>query len=96
MICAETPRSHQRLDAIKLAEYVRQAMLDYHGLALYCIAIAAPNSLPRTLRHGKSQIHPVVCRKMLELGQLALDYLWTSTENTFLKLPVGDDVASGI
>ncbi|KAG0291874.1 hypothetical protein BGZ96_004776 [Linnemannia gamsii] len=96
MICAETPRSHQRSDAIKLAEYVRQAILDYHGLILYCIAIAAPNRLPRTLRHGKPHIHPFVCRKMLESGQLALDYLWTSTENTLLKLPVGDDVAGGI
>lgn len=96
MICAETPRAHQRADAIKLAEYARQAMLDYHGLALYCIAIAAPGSLPRTMHHGKSRIHPAVCRKMLESGRLALAYLWTSTEDTLLNLPVGDDVAGGI
>ncbi|KAF9332496.1 hypothetical protein BGZ91_011683 [Linnemannia elongata] len=79
-----------------LADYIRQAMLDYHGLSLYCIAIAVPGSLPRALRHGKSRIHPVVCRKMLESGQLALTYLWTSTEDTLLNLPVGDDVAGGI
>lgn len=96
VICAETPRAHQRADTIKLAEYVRQAMMDYHGLAPYCIAIAAPGSLPRTLQHGKSQIHPVVCQRMLESGQLALAYLWTSTEDTLLNLPVGDDVAGGI
>lgn len=96
MICAETPRAHQRADAVRLADYIRQAMLDYHGLSLYCIAIAVPGSLPRALRHGKSRIHPVVCRKMLESGQLALTYLWTSTEDTLLNLPVGDDVAGGI
>ncbi|KAF9537836.1 hypothetical protein EC957_007575 [Mortierella hygrophila] len=96
VICAESPQAHQRADAVKLAEYVRQAILDYHGLPLYCIAIAAPGSLPRTLHHGKSRIHPVVCRKMLESGQLALAYLWTSTEDILLNLPVGDDVAGGI
>ncbi|KAG0379099.1 hypothetical protein BGX24_001769 [Mortierella sp. AD032] len=96
VICAESPRCHQRADAIKLAEYVRQAMLDYHGLAPYCIAIAAPESLPRTMRHGKPQIHPEVCRKMLESGQLALVYLWTSAKDSLLNLPVGDDVAGGI
>ncbi|KAK3816861.1 MAG: hypothetical protein J3R72DRAFT_460915 [Linnemannia gamsii] len=96
VICAESPRCHQRADAIKLAEYVRQAMLDYHGLAPYCIAIAAPESLPRTMRHGKPQIHPEVCRKMLESGQLALVYLWTSVKDSLLNLPVGDDVAGGI
>ncbi|OAQ29310.1 acetyl-CoA synthetase-like protein [Linnemannia elongata AG-77] len=96
VICAETPRAHQRADAVRLADYIRQAMLDYHGLSLYCIAIAVPGSLPRALRHGKSRIHPIVCRKMLESGQLALTYLWTSTEDILLNLPVGDDVAGGI
>lgn len=96
VICAETPRAHQRAGAVKLTEYARQAMLDYHGLALCCIAIAAPGSLPRTLHHGKSWIHLVVCRKVLESGQLALAYLWTSTEGTLLNLPVGDDVAGGV
>ncbi|KAF9087334.1 hypothetical protein BGX23_008193 [Mortierella sp. AD031] len=96
VICAETPRCHQQADAIRLAEYVKQAMMDYHGLAPYCIAIAAPGSLPRTLCHGKSQIHPAACRKMLESGQLTLAYLWTSTEDTLLNLPIGDDIAGGI
>ncbi|KAF9104926.1 hypothetical protein BGX29_000983 [Mortierella sp. GBA35] len=92
----QTPRCHQQADAIRLAEYVKQAMMDYHGLAPYCIAIAAPGSLPRTLCHGKSQIHPAACRKMLESGQLTLAYLWTSTEDTLLNLPIGDDIAGGI
>ncbi|KAF9127491.1 hypothetical protein BGW39_005825 [Mortierella sp. 14UC] len=96
VICTETPRYHQQADAIRLAKYVRQAMLDYHGLAPYCIAIAAPGSLPRTLRHGKSHIHPGVCRKMLESGQLTLGHLWTSVDDSLLNLPVGDDVAGGI
>ncbi|KAG0278192.1 hypothetical protein BGZ95_004505 [Linnemannia exigua] len=96
VICAESPRCHQRADAIKLAEYVRQAMLDYHGLSPYCIAIAAPDSLPRTMRHGKPHIHPEVCRKLLESGQMALVYLWTSAKDSLLNLPVGDDVAGGI
>ncbi|KAF9902805.1 hypothetical protein EC991_004540 [Linnemannia zychae] len=96
IICAETPRYHHREDAIKLTEYIRQAMFDYHGLAPYCIAIAAPGSLPRTSRHGNPQIHPGVCRTMLESGQLALAHLWTSTDDSLLNLPVGDDVAGGI
>ncbi|KAF8943409.1 hypothetical protein BGZ47_005435, partial [Haplosporangium gracile] len=96
VICAETSRSHQRGDVIKLAKYVRQVMLDYYGLAVYCVAIAVPGSLPRTLHHGKVQIHPVVCQKMLELGQLALAYVWTLTEDVLLNLPVGDDIVGGI
>ncbi|KAF9192315.1 hypothetical protein BGZ50_008679 [Haplosporangium sp. Z 11] len=95
VICAETPRVH-RPDLIKLAEFVRQAMLDFHGLRPYCIAIAPSDSLPRACRNGRRVLHPVLCRKMLEQGRLALSYLWTSVDDTVFNLAVGDDVFGGI
>ncbi|KAG0267267.1 hypothetical protein BG011_007678 [Mortierella polycephala] len=95
VICAETTRVH-RTDLIKLAEFVRQAMLDFHGLRPYCIAIAPLDSLPREYKGGRRGLHLVLCRKMLEQGRLALSYLWTSVDDTVFNLAVGDDVFGGI
>ncbi|KAF9107721.1 hypothetical protein BGX27_008630 [Mortierella sp. AM989] len=95
VICAETPR-HQRAELTKLSEFIKQAMQDYHGLRLYCIALAPPGTLPRTYKNGKRTVHPILCRKMLELGRLALSHLWTSVDDTVLNLAVGNDVLGGI
>ncbi|KAF9432479.1 hypothetical protein BGZ76_010766 [Entomortierella beljakovae] len=95
IICAETSRN-QRVELDKLSDYIKQAMLDYHGLRPYCIAIAPPGTLPRTYKNGRRAIHPILCRKMLEQGRLILSHMWTSVENTVFNLAVGDDVQGGI
>ncbi|KAF9289373.1 hypothetical protein BGZ68_009487 [Mortierella alpina] len=95
IICAESPR-HQRSDLVKLTQFVRQAMLDYHGLRPYCIAIAPQGTLPRTQKNGRRMLHPPLCRKLLELGQLALSHIWTSVDDTIFNVAVGDDALGGI
>ncbi|KAF9112954.1 hypothetical protein BGX27_002500 [Mortierella sp. AM989] len=95
VICAETPRN-QRVDLIKLADYAKQAMLDYHGLRLYTIAIAPIGSLPRAFKNGKRVLHPVLCRKMFELGRLRLMHIHTSVDDTVFNIPFGDDTSGGI
>ncbi|KAF9438250.1 hypothetical protein BGZ76_008983 [Entomortierella beljakovae] len=95
VICAETPRS-QKLDLSKLADFAKQAMLDYHGLRLYTIAIAPVGSLPRAFKNGKRLLHPVLCRKMFELGRLRLMHIHTSVDDTVFNIPFGDDAAGGI
>ncbi|KAF9933672.1 hypothetical protein FBU30_004915 [Linnemannia zychae] len=95
VICAETPRS-QRGDLIKLADFAKQAMMDYHGLRLYCIAIAPTGSLPRAFKNGKRVLHPVLCRKMFELGRLRLMHIHTSVDDTVFNISFGDDTAGGI
>lgn len=95
MICAETPRS-QRVDLIKLADFAKQAMMDYHGLRLYCIAIAPTGSLPRAFKNGKRVLHPVLCRKMFELGRLRLMHVHTSVDDTIFNISFGDDTTGGI
>ncbi|KAG0004908.1 hypothetical protein BGZ79_007696 [Entomortierella chlamydospora] len=95
VICAETPRN-QRADLIKLADFAKQAMLDYHGLRLYTIAIAPTGSLPRAFKNGKRVLHPVLCRKMFELGRLRLMHIHTSVDDTVFNIPFGDDTTGGI
>ncbi|KAG9062677.1 hypothetical protein KI688_004981 [Linnemannia hyalina] len=95
VICAETPRS-QRVDLIKLADFAKQAMMDYHGLRLYCIAIAPTGSLPRAFKNGKRVLHPVLCRKMFELGRLRLMHIHTSVDDTIFNISFGDDTSGGI
>lgn len=95
VICAETPRS-QRVDLVKLADFAKQAMLDYHGLRLYCIAIAPTGSLPRAFKNGKRVLHPVLCRKMFELGRLRLMHVHTSVDDTIFNISFGDDTNGGI
>ncbi|KAF9581566.1 hypothetical protein BGW38_001374 [Lunasporangiospora selenospora] len=95
VICAETPRS-QRSDLVKLADFAKQAMLDYHGLRLYCIAIAPTGSLPRTFKNGKRVLHPVLCRRMFEMGRLRLMHIHTSVDDTVFNISYGDDTVGGI
>ncbi|KAG0346865.1 hypothetical protein BG004_000670 [Podila humilis] len=95
VICAETPRS-QRVDLVKLADFAKQAMLDYHGLRLYCIAIAPTGSLPRAFKNGKRVLHPVLCRKMFEMGRLRLVHIHTSVDDTIFNISFGDDTTGGI
>lgn len=95
VICAETPRN-QRSDLVKLADFARQAMLDYHGLRLYTIAIAPTGSLPRAFKNGKRVLHPVLCRKMFELGRLKLMHIHSSVDDTVFNIPFGDDTTGGI
>ncbi|KAG0203585.1 hypothetical protein BGX28_004188 [Mortierella sp. GBA30] len=95
VICAETPRS-QRVDLVKLADFAKQAMMDYHGLRLYCIAIAPTGSLPRAFKNGKRVLHPVLCRKMFELGRLRLMHIHTSVDDTIFNISFGDDTTGGI
>ncbi|KAF9203156.1 hypothetical protein BGZ49_006727 [Haplosporangium sp. Z 27] len=95
VICAETPR-RQRAELQKLSDFIKQAMKDYHGLRPYCIAIAPPGTLPRTYKNGKRTIHPILTRKMLELGRLTLSHLWTSVEETVFNFAMGNDVSGGI
>ncbi|KAK3816616.1 MAG: hypothetical protein J3Q66DRAFT_342984 [Benniella sp.] len=95
VICAETPRN-QRSDLVKLADFARQAMMDYHGLRLYTIAIAPTGTLPRAFKNGKRVLHPVLCRKMFELGRLRLMHIHTSVDDTVFNIPFGDDATGGI
>ncbi|KAI1321834.1 hypothetical protein EDD11_000110 [Mortierella claussenii] len=95
VICAETPRT-QRVDLVKLADFAKQAMMDYHGLRLYSIAIAPTGSLPRAFKNGKRVLHPVLCRKMFELGRLRLTHIHTSVDDTVFNIPFGDDTTGGI
>ncbi|KAI8363224.1 hypothetical protein B0O80DRAFT_492369 [Mortierella sp. GBAus27b] len=95
VVCAETPRHHSS-DLQKLAEFVKRAMKDYHGLRPYCLAICPQGALPRAYKNGRRAIHPVLCSKMLELGRLPLLHLWTSVDGIVFNLAVGDDVRGGI
>ena len=84
------------MDLVKLADFAKQAMLDYHGLRLYCIAIAPTGSLPRAFKNGKRVLHPVLCRKMFELGRLRLMHIHTSVDDTVFNISFGDDTTGGI
>ncbi|GJJ78779.1 hypothetical protein EMPS_11138 [Entomortierella parvispora] len=101
IICAETPfhfpqkKDDRSKDVVRLSEYVLQALHDYYGLRPYCIALAAPGSLPRARKDSK-QVHTVLCRQLLEEGGLPLIHLYTAADKTLLHCAVGDDPLGGI
>ncbi|KAK9477405.1 hypothetical protein V1514DRAFT_333968 [Lipomyces japonicus] len=71
---SETPNGPpQELDFEALEDMAKacmQKLQEIHNVRVYCVQIMAPNTLPRTIRNGRSVIGTMLCRKDFEAGNL--------------------------
>lgn len=79
-----------------LSERCMEVLLQEHHLRVYCVMITAPNSLPKVLKNGRSEIGNMLCRKEFELGNLPCVHVKFGVERAVLNLPIGVDPVGGI
>ncbi|KAK9456772.1 hypothetical protein V1511DRAFT_515423 [Dipodascopsis uninucleata] len=95
----ETPTGPPRVpDQTALDELARRCMAklyEAHSVRVYCVSITAPNTLPRTLRNGRSEIGTMLCRKEFENGNLPVVYIKFGISNAVQKLGDSDLLESG-
>lgn len=79
-----------------LAEKAMQTLADNHRVRTYCVLITPPNSLPRIVRSGRSEIGNMLCKRQFDLGKLPALYVKFGIEKAVRSLPVGPDLGGGI
>ena len=79
-----------------LAEKAMNAVFDGHKVRVYCILITAPNSLPRIIRSGRSEIGNMLCKRKFDLGLLPAVFVKFSIDKAIRGIPVGQDLEGGI
>ena len=72
-----------------LAEKAMNAVFDGHKVRVYCILITAPNSLPRIIRSGRSEIGNMLCKRKFDLGLLPAVFVKFSIDKAIRGIPVG-------
>lgn len=79
-----------------LAEKAMESLFDGHRVRVYCVLITPPNSLPRIVRSGRSEIGNMLCKRQFDLGKLPAVYVKFGIEKAVRSLPVGPDLDGGI
>lgn len=79
-----------------LAEKAMDSLFDGHKVRVYCVLITPPNSLPRIVRSGRSEIGNMLCKRQFDLGKLPAVYVKFGIEKAIRSLPVGPDLDGGI
>lgn len=79
-----------------LAEKAIDAVFEGHRVRVYCVLITPPNSLPRMIRSGRSEIGNMLCKRQFSLGKLPAVYVKFGIEKAIRSLPVGPDLDGGI
>ncbi|KAK9369416.1 hypothetical protein V1509DRAFT_620767 [Lipomyces kononenkoae] len=68
---------------------------EIHNVRVYCVLITAPNTLPRTIRNGRSEIGTMLCRKELETGALPCVYVKFCVDGTVMNIPRDPNAEDG-
>lgn len=80
----------------ELSEKAMDSVFEGHRVRVYCVLITAPNSLPRIIRSGRSEIGNMLCKRQFDLGKLPAVYVKFGIEKAIRSLPVGPDLDGGI
>lgn len=80
----------------ELSEKAIDAVFEGHKVRVYCVLITPPNSLPRIVRSGRSEIGNMLCKRKFDLGVLPAVYVKFGIEKAIRSLPVGQDLEGGI
>lgn len=80
----------------ELCEKAMNTLFKDHKLRVYCVLITPPNSLPRIVRSGRSEIGNMLCKRKFELGILPAVYVKFGIDKAIRSLPVGQDMEGGI
>ncbi|KAF7901598.1 uncharacterized protein EAF01_006897 [Botrytis porri] len=79
-----------------LSERCMEVLMQEHHLRVYCVMITAPNTLPKVLKCGRSEIGNMLCRREFDLGNLPCVHVKFGVERAVLNLPIGVDPIGGI
>lgn len=79
-----------------VAEKAMKAVLEAHKVRVYSVLITAPNSLPRIVRSGRSEIGNMLCKRKFDLGLLPAVFVKFGIDKAIRGLPVGQDLDGGI
>ncbi|KAI9701081.1 MAG: hypothetical protein M1836_001750 [Candelina mexicana] len=79
-----------------LAERCMEVLYQEHHVRVYCVMITAPNTLPRIVKNGRSEIGNMLCRREFDTGGLPCVHVKFGVERAVLNLPVGVDPTGGI
>lgn len=93
------PDVPQKNDIVALNDLCKKTMtavLEGHGVRVYCVIITPPNTLPRIVRSGRSEIGNMLCKRKYDLGILPAVYVKFGIEKVIRNLPVGLDIEGGI
>ncbi|KAK7208110.1 hypothetical protein BZA70DRAFT_244673 [Myxozyma melibiosi] len=92
----ETPTGPPRtidIDALEaMAEKCMVILRERHNVRIYCVLITAPNTLPRTIRNGRSEIGAMLCRKDFETGILPCVHVKFGVDHAVNNLAVDQAV----
>lgn len=88
--------SYDYLALNELSEKAMDSLFDGHRVRVYCVLITPPNSLPRIIRSGRSEIGNMLCKRQFDLGKLPAVYVKFGIEKAVRSLPVGPDLDGGI
>ncbi|KAL9053625.1 MAG: hypothetical protein Q9162_004653 [Coniocarpon cinnabarinum] len=79
-----------------LSERCMDVLFHEHNLRVYCVMINPPNSLPRVIKNGRSDIGNMLCRREFDNGNLPCVHVQFGVERAVQNLPDGDDILGGI
>ena len=79
-----------------IAGKAMDALSEGHQVRVYCVLITAPNSLPRIVRSGRSEIGNMLCKRKFDLGLIPAVYVKFCIDKAIRGLPVGQDIDGGI
>lgn len=68
----------------------------FHGVRVYCVALAPPESLPRTVRSGRSEIANMLCKRRFNEGSLPCKYVKFNMLSSLGNIARGKDIEGGI
>ncbi|KAF7721150.1 hypothetical protein EC973_005357 [Apophysomyces ossiformis] len=83
--------SANRDELPEIANNIADILLGYHGLRLYAMVVLAPNGLPRTVKHGRRQIHPLMTKRAFMTGQFQFRYLKMDVDRTVFNTAASRD-----
>ena len=90
------PRQLETALLDSLSERCMEVLMQEHHLRVYCVMIAAPNTLPKALKNGRREIGNMLCRREFDLGNLPCVHVKFGVERAVLNLPIGVDPLGGI
>lgn len=67
-----------------------------HNVRLYCVIVTPPDTLPRTIRSGRSEIANMLCKRKFNEGTLPSVYVKFNIKRSVSNLPRGKDLLGGI
>lgn len=79
-----------------ISERCMEVLYQEHHLRVYCVMIAAPNTLPRVVKNGRQEIGNMLCRKEFDNGTLPCVHVKFGADRAVMNLPLGVDPVGGL